>query len=282
MENVIIVNQEELETAKKSIAEDGVKKLHVLADFDRTLTKAFVNGEEIPSIISILRDGNCLTSDYVRKARALYNKYHPIEVDLKIPLKEKKKAMREWWTTHFDLLVKSGLNKKDLTAVADSEKIRFREGFSDFADFLRDKKIPLFIMSASGLGADIISIYLKKSGKLYDNIYIISNSFSWDENGKAIGVKEPIIHGMNKDETAIQDFPAFEAIENRKNVLLIGDRLSDVGMVKGFDYDNLIKIGFLNENIEENLEYYKQNYDVVILNDSPLDYINGLLGEIVK
>ncbi|MBU1349747.1 hypothetical protein KJ978_03455, partial [Patescibacteria group bacterium] len=47
-----------------------------------------------------------------------------------------------------------------------------------------------------------------------------------------------------------------------------------------FDYDNLIKIGFLNENVKENLEEYKKNYDVVILNDGSMEYVNDLLNEI--
>ena len=53
-------------------------------------------------------------------------------------------------------------------------------------------------------------------------------------------------------------------------------------MIKGFSYENLIKIGFLNENIEENLEAYKKVYDVVILNDGTMDYMNKLLREMIK
>jgi len=177
IENIVISNPEELEKLKKSISEAGVEKLHVLSDFDRTLTTAFVNGKSIPSLISILRDGNYLTPDYAEKANALYAKYHPIEIDPKIPLEEKKRAMEEWWTTHFDLLIKSGLNKKDLEKVVESEKVRFRDGFEEFADFLWRHKIPLVIMSSSGLGGDAISMYLEGTGKLYDNVYIISNSF---------------------------------------------------------------------------------------------------------
>jgi len=80
----------------------------------------------------------------------------------------------------------------------------------------------------------------------------------------------------------VENFPCFGVVKNRRNVLLLGDNLSDVGMIIGFDYDNLIKIGFLNEKVEENLEQYKQNYDVVILNDSSLDYVNRLLKEVIK
>lgn len=282
MENIIIPRPEELEKIKKSISEAGAGRLHILADFDRTLTTAFVGGKSVPSILSILRDENYLTPDYPQKAKDLYNKYHLIEIDPSFPKKEKKRAMREWWTTHFALLIKSGLNKKDLDSVVDSERIRFRSGFSEFADFLKLYNIPLVIMSSSGLGGDVILMLLEKEKKLFENIHIISNSYEWDKNGKAVAVKKPIIHSMNKDETAVQDFPVFNLIKKRKNVLLLGDNLEDVGMIEGFDYANLIKIGFLNENIEENLEHYKRNYDVIILNDSSMDYVNRVLRKMIK
>jgi len=52
-------------------------------------------------------------------------------------------------------------------------------------------------------------------------------------------------------------------------------------MIEGFNYNNLIKIGFLNENTEENLEIYKNNFDIIILNDSDTGYINKLIKEII-
>ena len=282
MENLIIQNPDELNRIKREISEDGAEKLHVLADFDRTLTKAFVDGKSIPSLISILRDENYLTPDYPQKAKDLYAKYHSIEINTNISLEERKKAMKEWWATHFELLIKSGLNKKDIESVVASGRIRFREGFADFADFLKEKNIPLVIMSSSGLGGDPILMCLEKEGKLSDNIYIISNSFEWDKEGKAVAVKGPIIHSMNKDETMLQSFLVFEKIKERKNILLLGDNLGNVGMVEGFDYENLIKVGFLNEAVAESLAEYKKNYDVVILNDSSFDFNNKLLREMVK
>ena len=281
--NSIVINQEGLEGLKKSIKEAGSRDLHILADFDRTMTKAFVNGESTPSLISILRDGNYLTPDYAERAQALYRKYHPMEIDPDIPLTDKKKAMEEWWLTHFDLLIESKLNKKDLQKIIDSGKVEFREGALDFLDFLRENGIPLVIMSSSGLGGDVIKMYLTKEGVMSGNIHIISNSYEWDAEGFATSIKKPIIHAMNKDETMIKDFPAiFEIIENRKNVILLGDSLGDVGMIEGFEYNALIKIGFLNEAVESNLEAYKKNYDVLLLNDSPMDYVNTLLKDIMN
>jgi 5'-nucleotidase len=278
MENIIIPDRDKLEKTKENIKKDGLDKIHVLADFDRTLIKAFVDGESVPSLISVLYNQNYLTSEYGSKAQELDKKYRTIEFDPKIPKQEKKKAMYEWWTLHFDLLIKSGLNKKDLKSVVKSGKIKFREGFLEFIDFLKANDIPLVIMSSSGLGCDPIAMCLEREGRLYRNIHIISNSFEWDKNGRALAVKQPIIYGMNKDETLIQDFPAiFEEVKNRKNIILLGDSLDDVGMVTGFDYGNLIKIGFLNDRVGENLENYKKTFDVVITNDGSLNFVNQLL-----
>jgi len=282
MENIIISNEERLKETEKRFQEGGLDKVHILADFDRTLTRAFVDDKEVPSVASVLRDGNYLTPDYAHKAQEFYDKYHPLEKDPNIPREEKKRLMAEWWIMHFGLLIKSGLNRKDIEKVVKSGKIKFRDGFSELANFLKDNNIPLVIMSSAALGQESISQRLKQEGKLYSNIYIISNSFEWDENGKVVAVKQPIVHGGNKDETLVQNFPKiFRVIKDRRNIILLGDNLDDVGMVEGFDYDNLIKIGFLNENIEENLEYYKRNYDVIILNDSSMDCVNSLLGEMI-
>jgi cytosolic 5'-nucleotidase 3 len=144
----------------------------------------------------------------------------------------------------------------------------------EFLNFLKEKGIPLIILSSSGLGKESIESFLKNKGVLSDNIYIISNSFEWDKNGKAIKVKEPIIHIANKNEHTAKNFPEiFEKIKNRKNVILLGDSISDTEMVSGFNYDSLIKIGFFNENVEDNVESYKNNFDVVITHDFSMQFV---------
>jgi len=276
-ENLIIVNRGKLEKSKNLISKQGVKKLHILSDFDKTLTKAFVWGKSVPSLISLLRDGDYLGQEYAEKAHQLYDKYHPIEINPNIPLFDKKKAMEEWWNTHFDLLIKSGLNKKHLRKMVETGGVEFREGFTQFSNFLKENKIPLVIMSSSGLGGDTIRMYLEKYNLISDNVYIISNCYQWDESENAVSIEKPIIHNLNKEETMVKNFPFFKNIKNRKNVILLGDSLQDIAMIEDFDYENLIKIGFLNEEIEENLEEYKKVYDVLILNDGSMSYLNELV-----
>lgn len=286
IEKIIIKNKKNLEKLKQNFRKEGNLKIHILADFDRTLTCATINGKPVSSIMHFLRSGNYVSDKYAQKSNQLADKYHPIEVNPNIPLEEKKEKMKEWWMKHFDLLIKSGLNKKHLQIMVDlAEKtgaLRFREGSLEFISLLHEKNIPLVIISSSGLG-EVIPMLLKNHGKLYSNIYVVSNSFKWDENGKAIDYKKPIIHVFNKDETILKKIPKiYKQVKNRKNVILLGDSLGDLGMITGFDYDKLIKVGVLNENVDKNLEVYKKNFDVIITNDGNLNYVNKLMKEILE
>ena len=279
-EKIIISNPQKLEITKQAISNAGQDKFHVVADFDRTLTKAFVNGVNTPSLISILRTEKMLAPDYADKANELFNKYHPIENDANYPDDKKLIAMHEWWTKHLQLLIDSKLNKKDLERVVSSDKIHLRNGGCEMMKWLDERSVPLLIFSSSGLGVDMIALYLKKCQHLFKNIHIISNIIKWSYNGYAVGFKEPIIHGMNKGEHSLENYPIFKLIKNRKNILLLGDNISDTNMVKGIEYENIIKIGFLNMDIEKNLEAFKQNFDVVITDDGEMDYVNQLLEDL--
>ncbi len=282
MVEVIIPNKKELENKIKKMSKDGKEKLHVLADFDNTLTKAFVNGKKTPSVVAVLRTANYLSEEYSKEANALAEKYRPIEHDHSIPMVERKKAMFEWWTKHFELLIRSKLNKNNLKRVIDEGNVEFREGTLDLLDFLHKNKIPLVIMSSSGIG-DLIPMFLEKNKRLYDNIHIITNLYEWDSKGNAIRVKPPVMHIFNKDETIVKNFPnVYDKIKERKNVIVLGDSIGDLGMIKGFDFDNLIQIGFLNEDTEKNLNLYKENFDVVITDDGPMDYVNAFLRDLEK
>ena len=282
IEEIIISNLQYLESIKNAISNGGAEKFHVLSDFDRTLTKMLVAGEEVPSIISVLRSEGYLTPDYPAKAQELFNHYHAIEIDPLLPREKKREAMREWWSKHFELLIASGLRKKDIESAVASQKLQLRDGVILFFKFLRAHDIPLVIMSSSGLGTESISLFLGRQGLLTENIHIISNEFIWDEAGLAIAVKEPIIHAFNKEETVLGGFPFYDKVKDRKNVLLLGDGPDDVEMIAGYDYNNLIKVGFLNKNIEENLLPYKEKFDVLITGDGNFDFINDLLIELFR
>ena len=109
--SVIISNKVGFEKKKANFIKEGVNKIHILTDFDRTFTKAFFRKEKVSSLISKLRRGDYISKEYSQKAKELFEKYHPIEVSNKITPKEKSEKMLEWWSTHYKLLIESGLTE---------------------------------------------------------------------------------------------------------------------------------------------------------------------------
>jgi 5'-nucleotidase len=272
----IILNKEDFEKRLADIKKDGIEKFFVLSDFDGTLTKMFYRGKKKPSLISILRSENLLSPDYSKKAEELYEKYHPIEVDPKVPLEEKARMMERWWMEHYSLLIESGLERKHIRKVIASKALELRSGARNFFKTLKRLKIPLIILSSSGLGYDAISMFLRKEKLLFNNIFIISNRFVWQGN-KVIGVKKPIIHSLNKNYAVIKHFPeVFEKVKGRKNALLLGNDINDAKMSEGLN-GKIVKIGFLNEDVEENLGNYKELYDALILKDGSMDFVSRVL-----
>ena len=278
--DVVIQYPKAFEEKKKRIINAGSKNLHVLSDFDRTITSGTTpEGKRTETVISKLRsDPKYLGEEYLKKAHELFDIYHPIEISTEIPFEEKKAKMYEWWMRHFDLLVKYKFNKQVIKKVVEEKPLRFRKGALEFISLLYSKDIPLIFMSAAP--GDLLIEYLKKNHLLTPNVHVISNRYEYDEKGNAVRILEPIIHVLNKSEVSLKDFPLYEQIKNRKNIILLGDDVSDAEMAEGFDYNDIIRIGFLNENIKERLNTFKDKFDVVILNDGNMDFVNDLNKEI--
>lgn len=278
MKQVIISNQNNFEKIIWNINSNGFWKLHILADFDKTLTKAFSAWKIRPSLISALRSEWYLWEEYSKKAYELFNYYNPIEINPNISLEEKKKEMTSWWNKHLDLLVKSKLHKKDIEKIIDSWVVEFRDWVKEFLEFLSKNNIPLIVISANWLWTDSIKMYFEKQKALTNNVKIISNEFVWDNNWNAVWYDNRVIHVFNKDETILREFPEIHnLVEDRKNVILLWDSLWDPAMIEGFEYENLLKVWFLNEKEDELLEIYKNNYDVVLTGDNDALFLNNLL-----
>lgn len=282
MNNVIIPNPQELERKIEAIKKDGKESLHILSDFDRTLTCAFFNGEKTPSLLSHLRNGEYLTKDYAERAKALFDRYHPIEISAEISKEEKANKMLEWWSTHYKLLAECGLDEKTIKkAVRDmikEKRIQLRGGVEEFFKILSEKDIPLVILSSAGIG-NMVTEFLREQKALYPNIHFIGNTLEFDKNGKFIGIENnKIIHILNKHESELKNLPIYRELKRRKNIILIGDSLDDLKMSEGFPAKNILKIAFLNyEDEMRNIEEYKKSFDMIILNDGSFGEVNNIL-----
>ena len=282
MENIIISDQKKLDREMENMIRDGISNLRIISDFDRTLTKAFVKGKSRSSLLSILRDENYLTPWYPAKAQALFEHYGAIEKDPNVDIETKKKLMLERWTKHFQLLIESWLRKQDIQKAMQSENIEFREWTLWLLALSNEYNIPLVILSASWLWYDGICQYLKNFNKFYKSIHIVSNTFQRDRDGNALDIQKPIIHSFNKDAKILFNLPFYHEIKEKKNVILLGDTIWDASMLDGFEHKNLIKVWFLNDDIDQNLEQFKKTYDIIVTGDWPLNYVNRLIKKIIQ
>ncbi len=279
-DNIIIVNEEELNEKIAKIVRDGKEKLLVVADFGRTFTKCFIDGQKIPTSFAQIREKPYLGEEYQKKANELFDKYHPIEVDSNLDSEEKIPTLTKWWKDHLELMVEYNLTKEIIiNNIVKKDLVPLRNGFEEFVLMLDKDNIQLIIVS-QGVG-DIYIEVLKQKKLLKNNLYFITNLFEFDQEGKAKKVKDTIIHSYNKHRIDFTKFDFYSKIKDKQNVILLGDSLEDLGIIRNLKYNNLIKIGFLNEGIEENLAEFKKNFDVIILNDSDMDFVNELLKKII-
>jgi 5'-nucleotidase len=292
VDEVIISNPALFEKKKELFRKTGISNLQVVSDFDRTLTKAFISGKKSNTSFAQIREGNYLSNEYRAKADLLFSKYRPIEINTLISREEKVRLMNEWWTLHMDLFVEYGLENNVIEDIVSSGKVIGRKELDEFLSFLDANDVPLLIIS-SGVG-NLVEEFFKQRGYSEDDIFIASNMVEFDEKGKAIGYNENIITPFTKNELSIRNLSFFERLKDKELVLLLGDVLEDIDMISGVEYVESIKIGFLNERLDEllikngsnselflsELENYKKVFDVVILNDGSLKFVNDLLKEL--
>ncbi|KAI8342251.1 pyrimidine 5'-nucleotidase [Chlamydoabsidia padenii] len=162
--------------------------------------------------------------------------------------------------------------------MVDQSNIELRPGLDTVLNFCRDTKIPFLVFSA-GIG-NLIERVLMKQQLLFENMHIVSNMMTFDKDNVCVGFKEPLIHVLNKSEVQVENTPYAPLIENRSNVILIGDSCADTQMSHGIKHDCCLTIGMLNHDIEHLEPRYLQTFDIVIEGDANLNPIMDILENI--
>jgi 5'-nucleotidase len=259
------------------ISKINKNKLFVISDFDRTLSKLFVDGKRHNSLIAQIRDVEYLGKDYSKKAFELYDNYSSYLKNVNLPFELKIKKVKEWWEQHIKLLVSYGLDKNIISKINNKRNIKLRFGVPEFLKKLNLNKIPFLIIS-SAVG-DMIKFILEDNNCYYSNLNIFSNFFKYDSNNKVLGYNSKVVHSLSKSDVKVNtDFS--NKIKDKKHIILIGDMISDIRMKDSFDYDVFISIGFLNENMDQKLENYMNNFDVVITNDGTFEEVLNIFNKI--
>ncbi|XP_040919448.1 cytosolic 5'-nucleotidase 3-like [Toxotes jaculatrix] len=260
----------------QSMVKAGSNTVQVISDFDMTLTRFAYNGKRCPTCHNILDNSKLISDDCKEKLKKLLNTYYPIEIDSSRSIEEKLPLMVDWWTKAHELLVQQKIRKDLLAMVVRESDAMLREGYQLFFDHLHEHSIPLLIFSA-GIG-DILEEVIQQAGVFHPNVKVFSNYMDFDECGVLRAFKGELIHIYNKREGALLNTGHFQELRTRPNVLLMGDSLGDLTMADGVqDMENILKIGFLNDKVEERKQSYLDSYDIVLVKDETLEVPNAVL-----
>ncbi|XP_016006318.2 7-methylguanosine phosphate-specific 5'-nucleotidase isoform X1 [Rousettus aegyptiacus] len=258
----------------------GGDRLQVISDFDMTLSRFAYNGKRCPSSHNILDNSKIISEECRKELKALLHHYYPIEIDPHWTIKEKLPHMVEWWTKAHSLLCEQKIQKFQIAQVVRESNAMLREGYKTFFNTLYQNSVPLFIFSA-GIG-DILEEIIRQKQVFHPNIHVVSNYMDFDEDGFLQGFKGQLIHTYNKNSTVCENSGYFQQLQGKTNILLLGDSMGDLTMADGvLGVENILKIGFLNDKVEEQRERYMESYDIVLEKDESLDVVNGLLQHIL-
>lgn len=255
--------------AKSLFPIKDLSNLYIAADFDKTIT----NGSSKTSW-SVLSNSDFMPDSYIEERWALYNKYRPIELDTSLPFEYRLKMMKEWFQKHIELFVKFQVTEEIFEkAATDLRVMEFRPGAKEFITFLHENNIPLIIISA-GIG-NFIETFLKVHNCLFDNVYVVSNKVIF-KDGIATGVDKNIIHSLNKNEVSLPD-EITQKLENRQQVILLGDQVDDLNMVDKTAHDSVLTIGFVSEDNSDYISDLISNFDIVCDNEEDYTVLQKLL-----
>ncbi|XP_003964935.1 cytosolic 5'-nucleotidase 3 [Takifugu rubripes] len=274
--SVFMRDPQKVQKIMQSMVKAGFNTLQVISDFDMTLTRFAYNGKRCPTCHNIMDNSKLISSEGRAKLKELLDTYYPIEIDSSLSVEEKLPLMVEWWTKAHDLLIQQAIKKDHLAVMVNESDAKLRDGFQLFFDHLHKHNVPLLIFSA-GVG-DILEEVIRQAGVFHPNVKVFSNYMDFDEAGVLRAFKGELIHVYNKREGAMLNTGHFQELRARPNVLLLGDSLGDLNMADGVqDMQNILKIGFLNDKVEERKQAYLDSYDIVLVKDETMEVPNAIL-----
>nr|XP_033786487.1 cytosolic 5'-nucleotidase 3A isoform X2 [Geotrypetes seraphini] len=277
---VHIKDSKRVEEMMCGLIKGGAKKLQIITDFDMTLSRFSHNGKRCPTCHNIIDNCKLVTEECRQKLYQLKETYYPLEIDPNLTVEDKYPYMVEWYTKSHMLLVEQRLRKDKFAEIVSESDVMLKEGYKIFFDRLNEHNIPVFIFSA-GLG-DILEEVIRQNGVYHSNVKVVSNFMEFDENGLLKGFKGELIHVYNKHDGALKNTEYFSQLKDNSNIILLGDSLGDLTMADGVaNVEKILKIGFLNDKVDELLEKYMDNYDIVLVKDETLDVANSILQKVL-
>ena len=87
---------------------------------------------------------------------------------------------------------------------------------------------------------------------------------------------DKMIHSLNKSTINLPD-NIKNSLKEKEYILLLGDLIDDISMVSKNDLYKTLTIGFLENKVEENIQFYNDNFDIVFTNNSSFEDVQKLI-----
>lgn len=221
-------NEDEVLGKLDKFAEDGIGQIHLVIDFDRTLTVGRNAQNEDITTWQILKEH--LPQAALNRYYRLFNTYRPLEIEGRLSLEDAV----AWWEQVLKLFVEHRINLVDVEGDF-LTKVSIRPHAKELFDFCEAENVPAVILSA-GI-KDVIDLWAKTyqvKPPLVLSTRLVVNSagdiLGWEENS--------LIHTLNKKEMGHSELMKLR--QQRPNIILIGDSMEDADMVDG--NENVLRI----------------------------------------
>lgn len=279
--NIHIKNKELVADKIKKLVDGGKDSLQVISDFDMTLSRYSYNNKKCCSCHGVLETSNILTPEIREHLKSLKDKYYPLETDPNLSVKEKIPLMIEWWEGNHKQMEKCSLRMKDIEEAVANSTAMLRDEHESLFRTLDENGVPLLIFSA-GIG-DVLKEIIRQRSVWRDNMKVVANMMKFDGQGVMCGFEGKLIHTFNKNEGALDNSSYFDDIAERHNVILMGDSMGDLHMADGIkNINTCLKIGYLNHRVDEWLEHYMNEWDIVLVEDSSLDVAHKIIDCVIE
>lgn len=250
-------------------------RIAVISDFDRTLTAFYhEDGRSCATSPGCMRLSELMTPEYREEANALFDKYIAYEAHPEISLEEKARHMQDWVETECALMFREGLTKVLLRRIARDAGFVLRQGAREFITMCNVVDVPFVVMSA-GIG-DVIHEVLHKE-HLSDSVELVANFLTYDEGGRACGLRGDPIHIFNKHLVPVATHVPELTILPPTHIIVLGDLVADSTMANLFPNAEPLRIGFLDDATMERLPEYERHFDMVLFGNSGFGPVHTFL-----
>ncbi|XP_057652720.1 7-methylguanosine phosphate-specific 5'-nucleotidase A-like [Diorhabda carinulata] len=262
------------------IVEEGFDKLHVISDYDKTITKQHVNGKNQLNAYEVLRRCPSVPKSVAAYLVEISEKYSVLDKNPELSNEERMRYMAEWWNKTIEAYQDINITQEEIDKTCLDIGPSLRDEAKDFFEILTKKEVPVLIISA-GVG-EVLESLLKNSGIVGSNIELVTNYLKRDNEGRIIGYQSDPIHTANKNLHDLKKTQFYKNVADRTNLLIMGDHLGDTIVGSQLDHvDNILKIGFFYGEAEAMLPNWLNTFDIILKDDQTMNVPKAIL-ELLK